>query len=1247
MAPVNTIKFALGGDKRRVNLADLGGSISYARLCDVVMTAYGAEMLSQGFAFQYRDDEDELITLGSDNELDEALRLAGSLGRPSLQLQVFPELELGASASTTAGSVVDWEQDQADDESANASAHQENDNQDDQDEDARSEGSDDFFLVETASQTSISEVPQVQEQAVEEQIDGEVSPVQEQEDTDTTGEDALNLAAKEMALEDEQSAEQEECDELRDQEQDQEEEEERLFQEALVVEASLLAAEAEAKAEAEAIADSEAMAVAEAMEAAEEEAKLLLQKAGAQAKAEAQAMAAEEERVLLEEAEVARATAEAAMTARAIEEAEVARAVADAAAMAEAEAVVAAEEERVLLEEEAAMAIEFERSQAWDAAAAEAAIEAAAAEAEQVAEAERVAEAPSPFLYPDIDAEKTVKEEKTAKDEAAKKEEEPQQSTPPSPPAFSFPELAEGLMRHPVLQSLRSLLEMQQQQQHSGNSEQEPRATSEAEGAGGDDVETETDPLRDLVVLCTDPAVVRALQDAVASPALTPLLTNAASLYTQRPPAPVHEYMTLLQQAPALLPVLARVTTAVPDLVFSFPRIVAAVSELMRRANGAKGCCRSHKDDEEEEESSSDSCCSSSSSDPDEQSMSHGCKCDCKCCKGGKCKCKCNKKDEDGKKKPVHVGVQCDGCDGKFDSNHASHIVGVRYKSAVKEDFDLCETCEASGEWDESHGPFLKIVRPSMAPVGLLCVLKDGPSANAAAADEEDENRRPHRHHRHHGHHGRGGHHGHHGRGGHHGHGRHHRHPHHGPPHGVLHHFREDRTAAENAMREALQAQTSRRNRYVEGHVNNNNNRFDVAEVPQLLKQRFADRTKRNADSQTNWRAAAATNDATTATPATATMTTKCPGDHPLKEHVTTDSRFVCDMCNQRVRRNVKMVGCRKCDFDACWKCASMPKPDATILAAARASHVAHTQAQLAAAAAAAAANRVPEAPAMPVVVRPQARFVGDVTLSDGSVVAPGTAMVKTWRVVNSGKVAWPQGCRVVCVGGDRMMAPFAGVEVPSHPVGSTCDVSVQLRAPTKPGRYVGYWRLITAENQRFGHRFWVDVSVAGSFKDQVAAQVLDPFRQAMDAFGQRSTSTTSSVERPSIRVSSTPPADAVPSTADAAPMATPAAAEANAPEAAAVSEEEEELARVVPTGVVLETPAPALSEPIVVGHDVEAEQALEQVRQSMLATYETQLVQLAELGFFNLEDNCVLLERFHGSVQATVAHLLESNTEA
>ncbi|KAE9112362.1 hypothetical protein PF007_g11135 [Phytophthora fragariae] len=43
------------------------------------------------------------------------------------------------------------------------------------------------------------------------------------------------------------------------------------------------------------------------------------------------------------------------------------------------------------------------------------------------------------------------------------------------------------------------------------------------------------------------------------------------------------------------------------------------------------------------------------------------------------------------------------------DGCEMSPIVGVRFKSDTKEDFDLCDGCEASGKWTESHGPFSKI----------------------------------------------------------------------------------------------------------------------------------------------------------------------------------------------------------------------------------------------------------------------------------------------------------------------------------------------------------------------------------------------------------------------------------------------------------------------------------------------------------------------------------------------------------
>ncbi len=55
-----------------------------------------------------------------------------------------------------------------------------------------------------------------------------------------------------------------------------------------------------------------------------------------------------------------------------------------------------------------------------------------------------------------------------------------------------------------------------------------------------------------------------------------------------------------------------------------------------------------------------------------------------------------------------HYGVTCDNC--------SKRIVGIRYKSLVKPDFDLCETCEATGVHPE---PLIKIRAPLGFGVGM------------------------------------------------------------------------------------------------------------------------------------------------------------------------------------------------------------------------------------------------------------------------------------------------------------------------------------------------------------------------------------------------------------------------------------------------------------------------------------------------------------------------------------------------
>jgi len=106
------------------------------------------------------------------------------------------------------------------------------------------------------------------------------------------------------------------------------------------------------------------------------------------------------------------------------------------------------------------------------------------------------------------------------------------------------------------------------------------------------------------------------------------------------------------------------------------------------------------------------------------------------------------------------------------------------------------------------------------------------------------------------------------------------------------------------------------------------------------------------------------------------------------------------------------------------------------------------------------------------------ARFVADVTIEDGVVLNPDQKAVKTWRLRNTGTSAWPETCKLMWVGGDPLgkqdSSPLGAV-APEEEV----DISVELQTPSKPGRYVGFWRLVTPDGTRFGQRVWTDLYVA------------------------------------------------------------------------------------------------------------------------------------------------------------------------
>eukprot|EP01118_Nematostelium_gracile_P009690 TRINITY_DN3272_c0_g2_i1.p1 TRINITY_DN3272_c0_g2~~TRINITY_DN3272_c0_g2_i1.p1 ORF type:complete len:553 (-),score=140.54 TRINITY_DN3272_c0_g2_i1:92-1750(-) len=113
----------------------------------------------------------------------------------------------------------------------------------------------------------------------------------------------------------------------------------------------------------------------------------------------------------------------------------------------------------------------------------------------------------------------------------------------------------------------------------------------------------------------------------------------------------------------------------------------------------------------------------------------------------------------------------------------------------------------------------------------------------------------------------------------------------------------------------------------------------------------------------------------------------------------------------------------------------------------------------------------------VPVASKLLARFVTDISIEDGTILKPNQGFVKTWKLRNEGTCDWPNGTRLIFVGGDNL-SQDTYVGVPALVPENSVEVSVSMTAPKLPGRYVGYWRLSTPDGTRFGQRIWVDIVV-------------------------------------------------------------------------------------------------------------------------------------------------------------------------
>lgn len=130
--------------------------------------------------------------------------------------------------------------------------------------------------------------------------------------------------------------------------------------------------------------------------------------------------------------------------------------------------------------------------------------------------------------------------------------------------------------------------------------------------------------------------------------------------------------------------------------------------------------------------------------------------------------------------------------------------------------------------------------------------------------------------------------------------------------------------------------------------------------------------------------------------------------------------------------------------------------------------------------------SQVASAPATAATCVDAATFVADITVPDGTVMAPSSGFNKIWRIKNSGTCTWNTSYKLVHAGGHLLNAisnafPIGNTVAP----GQTIDLTISMVSPASAGTFQSDWKLQNGQAQVFGiganrsTPFWVKIVVA------------------------------------------------------------------------------------------------------------------------------------------------------------------------
>ncbi|OIO88056.1 MAG: hypothetical protein AUK02_04270 [Anaerolineae bacterium CG2_30_58_95] len=103
--------------------------------------------------------------------------------------------------------------------------------------------------------------------------------------------------------------------------------------------------------------------------------------------------------------------------------------------------------------------------------------------------------------------------------------------------------------------------------------------------------------------------------------------------------------------------------------------------------------------------------------------------------------------------------------------------------------------------------------------------------------------------------------------------------------------------------------------------------------------------------------------------------------------------------------------------------------------------------------------------------------YLQDLTIPDGSQVAPGSTLDKQWLVENNGTCNWDHAYRLRLIAGPDMGAPVEQALYPARS-GTQAVIRIQFAAPSEAGTYRSAWQAYDPQGIPFGDPIFIEILV-------------------------------------------------------------------------------------------------------------------------------------------------------------------------